>query len=131
MLAQKERQQTCENNRCWLGASDSKHTHTKEIGGSERTNANRQMLYTHTRTLAGSERASANRCKILQSIARLAQKERQQQIEMNQITHTQIAKNDLQTYRLADGCQAETKDEHVAKSRKRWNAIFTKLRGCR
>ena len=50
---------------------------------------------------------------------------------MNQIkihTHTQIAKNDLQSYRLADGCQAESEDEHVAKSRKRRNAIFRELR---
>ena len=84
----------------------------------------------HTRTFAGSERASANRCKKLQSIARVAQKERQQQIQMNhEYTHTQIAKNDLQTYRLANGCHVETKDEHVAKSRKRRDAKITKLQG--
>ena len=133
MLAQKDRQQTDVNNKCWLGASDNKHTHTNEIAGSERMHANRQMLFTHTHTLAGSERASANRCKKLQSMNKLAQEERQQQIQMNQITHThtQIAKNDLQTYRLADGCQVETKDEHVAKSRKRRDAIFTELQGFR
>ena len=125
MLAEKERQQTGVYNKCWLGASDNKHTLTNESAGSERTQANRQMLFTHTRTLAGSERASANRCKKLQSIIRLVEKERQQQIQMNQNTHTQIAKNDLQTYCLADGCQAETKDEHVAKSRKRRDVIFT------
>ena len=128
-MSQKERQQTDVNNRCWLGASDKKHTYTNEIAGSERTEENRQMFKTHTRTFAGLERASANRCKKLQSINKLAQKERQQRIQMNQTkyTHTQIAKNDLQTYRLADGCQAETKDEHVAKSRKRRDAIFTEL----
>ena len=42
-------------------------------------------------------------------------------------THTLIAKNDLQSYRLVDGCQAESEDEHVAKSRKRRDAIFTEL----
>ena len=108
-------------------ATTNTHTHTNESAGSERTQANRQILNTHTRTLAGSERASANRCKKLQSIARLAQIERQRQIQMNQITHTQIAKNDLQTYCLADGCQVEPEDEHVAKSHKRRDAIFTEL----
>ena len=63
----------------------------------------------------------------------MAQKERQQQIQMNQIkyTHTQIAKNDLQSYRHADGCQTESEDEHGTKSRKRRDAIFTKLQGFR
>ena len=74
---------------------------------SERKQIDR--CFTHTRTLGGSERASANRCKKLKSMARVTQKVRQQQIQINQNTHTQIAKNDLQTYRLADGCQAETK----------------------
>ena len=106
------------------------YTQTNESAGSERTQANRQMFHTHTRTLASSKRASANRCNKLQSIARLALKERQQQIQLNH-KYTQIANNDLQTYRLADGCQAETKDEHVAKSRKRSDAIFTQLQGFR
>ena len=111
MLAQKERQQTGVNNRCWLGASDKKHTHTqtKLPVRSERGKFDRCL--THTHTLASSETAPTNRCKKLQSINKLAHEERQQQIQMNQIkyTHRQIAKNDLQTYRLADGCQAETK----------------------
>ena len=95
---------------------------------SERGQIDRCLIHTHT--LARSERASANRCKKLQSINKLAQKERQQQIQMNQIkyTHTQIAKNDFQSYRLPDGCQAESEDELVAKSRKRRYAILTKLR---
>ena len=109
------------------------HTHTqmKFPVRSERRQIDRCL--THTRTLAGSERALANRCKKLQSIHKLAQKERQQQIQMNQITHThtKIANNDLQTYRLADGCQAETEIEHVAKLRKRWDAIFIELQGLR
>ena len=117
MLARSERQQT------------HIHTQMKVPVRSERRQIDRYQK--HTRTLAGSERASANRCKKLQSIARLAQKERQHHIQMNKITHTQIAKNDLQTYPLADGCQAETKDEHVAKSRKRRGAIFTELQGFR
>ena len=50
MLAQKERQKTGVYNKCWLGASDSKHTYTNknESAGSEWTQANRQMLFTHT-----------------------------------------------------------------------------------
>ena len=92
MLAQKEREETSVYNKCWLGASDNKHTHThtNKSAGLERTQENRQISK-HTRALAGSERASANRCKKLQSINKLAQKERQQQIQMNQIkihTHT-------------------------------------------
>ena len=94
---------------------------------SERRQIDR--CFTDTRMLVGLKRASMNRCKKLQSIARLSQKERQQQIQTNQNTHTQIAKNDLQTYRMVDGWRAETKDEHVAKSRKQRDAIFTKLQG--
>ena len=105
-------------------ATTNTHTQMKVPVRSERRQIDR--CFTHTRTLAGSERTSANRCKKVQSISQLAQKERQQHIQMNQIKQTQkIANNDLQTYRLADGCQAETKDEHVAKSRKRRDAIFT------
>ena len=108
-------------------ATTNTHTHTqiKVPVRSERGKIDRCL--THTRTLAGSERASANRCKKLQSIHKLAQKERQQEIQMNRIkyTHTQIAKNDLQSYRLADGCQVESENEHVAKSRKRRDAVFT------
>ena len=89
MLAQKERQQTGVNNKCWLGASYSIHTHThtqrKIPVRSERGQIDRCL--THTRTLASLERASANRCKKLQSINKLAQKKRQRQIQMNQIKY--------------------------------------------
>ena len=133
MMAQKERQQTCVNNRCTLGARDNKHTHTQMKVPVRSKRRQTDRCFTHTHTLAGSERASANRCKKLQSINKLAQKERQQQIQMNQIkyTHTLIAKNALQSYRMADRCQAESEDEHVAKSRKRRDAIFKELQGFR
>ena len=72
MLARSERQQT--------------HTQMKLPVRSERGQIDRCL--THTRTLAGSERASANRCKKLQSINKLAEKERHQQIQLNQIKYT-------------------------------------------
>ena len=136
MLAKKECQQTGVNNNCLLRASNSRHDNTlMNIAGSERTATNRQNshTHTHTHTLAGSERASANRCKKLQSITRLAQKKCQQQIQMNhKYTHThELQRMICQTYRLADECHAATKDEHVAKSCKRRDAIFTKLQGFR
>ena len=82
MLAQKERQQSGVYNKCWLGASAT-HTQMKVPVRSERRQIDRYQK--HTRTLARSQRASANRCKKLQSINKLAQKERQQQIKRNQI----------------------------------------------
>ena len=104
MLAQKERQQRNVNNKM-LARSERQQTHTHTHTHTQMKlpvrSEHRQIdrCFTHTRTLATSERASPNRCKKLQTIARLAQKERQQQIQMNQIkyTHTQIAKNDLQS----------------------------------
>ena len=83
-------------------------------------------LQTARHTLSSSERALANRCKKLQSITRLADKEREQQIQMNQNTHTHKLQIIIcRTYSLANGCEAETKDEHVPKSRNQRDAIFT------
>ena len=56
MLAQKERQHRDVNNKCWLGASESKHTHKWNCRFGANTSKSTDALHTHARFLAQRER---------------------------------------------------------------------------